>query len=87
MPREDGYDLIRAVRHLPVIEGGETPAVALTAYVRDEDAGSALAAGYHRHIKKPVVVEDLIAAVAELAAGRGRMAAASPKVEAVTPKI
>jgi signal transduction histidine kinase len=68
MPGEDGYDLIRTVRHLPVVEGGETPAVALTAYVRDEDAGAALAAGYHRHVRKPVVVAELIIAVAELAA-------------------
>jgi signal transduction histidine kinase len=87
MPREDGYDLIRAVRHLPVLEGGEIPAVALTAYVRDEDAGAALAAGYHRHIGKPVVVEDLIAAVAELAAGRGDVEASSLKVEAGSPKV
>jgi signal transduction histidine kinase len=87
MPREDGYDLIRAVRHLPVLEGGETPAVALTAYVRDEDVGSALAAGYHRHIRKPVVVEDLIVAVAELAAGRGTVEAATLKLEAGSPKV
>ena len=44
-------------------EGGLTPAVALTAYVRDEDVAAALAAGYQRHMRKPVVVSDLIAKV------------------------
>jgi signal transduction histidine kinase len=67
MPGEDGYDLIRRVRCLSGAEGGETPAVALTAYVREEDAGSALEAGYHRHLRKPVVVAEVIAAVAALA--------------------
>ena len=33
----DGNALIRRVRNLPVAEGGSTPAVALTAHVRDED--------------------------------------------------
>ncbi len=67
MPGEDGYDLIHRVRELPADAGGLTPAVALTAYVRVEDQNAAFAAGYQRHIKKPVVVSELIAAVAELA--------------------
>jgi signal transduction histidine kinase len=68
MPGEDGYDLIHRVRELPANAGGLTPAVALTAYVRTEDQNAALAAGYQRHIKKPVDVSELIAVVAELAA-------------------
>jgi len=68
MPGEDGYDLVQGIRDLPVDEGGLTPAVALTAYVRTEDQNAALAAGYHRHLKKPVDVSELIAVVAELAA-------------------
>jgi CheY-like chemotaxis protein len=68
MPGEDGYDLIHRVRELPASAGGLTPAVALTAYVRPEDQNAALAAGYQRHIKKPVDVSELIAVVAELAA-------------------
>ncbi len=68
MPGQDGYDLIRQVRDLPPHDGGRTPAVALTAYVRDEDADAALTAGYQRHIRKPVVVSELIGAVAALAA-------------------
>jgi signal transduction histidine kinase len=68
MPKQDGYDLIRIVREMTADDGGRTPAVALTAYVRDEDADAALAAGYQRHLRKPVVVSDLIGAVAALAA-------------------
>jgi len=67
LPGEDGYTLIRRVRALASQDGGNTPAVALTAYVRYQDANAALAAGYHRHIRKPVVISELIAAVAELA--------------------
>ena len=68
MPGEDGYALIRRVRSLGALEGGRTPAVALTAYVRAQDAHAALHAGYQRHIRKPVVIAELIAAVADLAA-------------------
>jgi signal transduction histidine kinase/ActR/RegA family two-component response regulator len=68
MPGQDGYDLIRLVRDRAPHDGGRTPAVALTAYVRPEDAAAALSAGYQRHIKKPVVVSELIVAVAALAA-------------------
>lgn len=70
MPGQDGYDLIRHVRELSADLGGLTPTVALTACVRPEDQDAALAAGYHRHIKKPVVASELISAVAELAATR-----------------
>ncbi len=67
MPGQDGYDLIRLVRELSPDDGGLTPAVALTAYVRPQDAETALSAGYQRHIRKPVVVSELIGAVAALA--------------------
>jgi signal transduction histidine kinase len=70
MPGQDGYDLIRCVRELSAANGGAVPAVALTAYVRTEDHDAALAAGYQRHIRKPVVISELIAAVAELAVTR-----------------
>jgi CheY-like chemotaxis protein/anti-sigma regulatory factor (Ser/Thr protein kinase) len=72
MPGEDGYDLIRQVRQLDPGDGGDTPAVALTAYVRGQDARAALNAGYHRHVRKPVVVDELIATLAELAASAQR---------------
>jgi len=72
MPGEDGYDFIRKVRELPPDEGGATPAAALTAYGGAGDRLRALAAGYHLHIPKPVLPEELIEVVAALARGRRR---------------
>jgi signal transduction histidine kinase len=66
MPEADGYELIRRVRSLAEDDGGNVPAIALTAYVRAEDAAAALSAGYQRHISKPVDVGQLIATVAAL---------------------
>ena len=42
MPVEDGYGLIKKVRALPKERGGQTPALALTAYARTEDRVRAL---------------------------------------------
>ncbi len=68
MPGEDGYSLIRRLRSLPPERGGQVPALALTAYARPEDRERALEAGYQRHLAKPVVPDQLIAAVADLVA-------------------
>jgi PAS domain S-box-containing protein len=70
MPREDGYDLIRRVR-----EGGYgadvLPAVALTAFAREEDRQRALGAGYQQHLAKPISVTRLLEITADLAALSG----------------
>jgi PAS domain S-box-containing protein len=66
MPGEDGYQLLRQVRALPVDEGGLTPAVALTAYGRAEDRIAALGAGYADHLAKPVTPAALAEAVARV---------------------
>jgi signal transduction histidine kinase len=70
MPDEDGFSFIRKVRSRPAGKGGDVPAAALTAYVRTEDRVRALAAGFQKHLPKPIDPSDLIAAVASLA-GRG----------------
>jgi signal transduction histidine kinase len=70
MPDEDGFSLIRKVRSRGAAEGGNVPAAALTAYARTEDRVRALAAGFQKHLPKPIDPSDLIAAVAALA-GRG----------------
>ena len=66
MPEEDGFDLIRRVRH-----AGHTPeslpAVALTAFANKDHADSALQNGFQLHMGKPVDADDLIKAVAGLA--------------------
>jgi len=67
MPHEDGYALIRKVRALSAERGGQIPALALTAYAREEDAQRAREAGYQRHVSKPVDPLALVAIVAELA--------------------
>jgi signal transduction histidine kinase/CHASE3 domain sensor protein/ActR/RegA family two-component response regulator len=66
MPLLDGYALIRRIRALPVDQGGRTPAVALTAYARTEDAQRAFAAGYQMHVAKPVEPLQLATVVANL---------------------
>jgi CheY-like chemotaxis protein/anti-sigma regulatory factor (Ser/Thr protein kinase) len=54
MPDEDGYQFIRKVRLVERLRGGTVPAIALTANARIEDRARALAAGYQRHMAKPV---------------------------------
>jgi signal transduction histidine kinase/ActR/RegA family two-component response regulator len=67
MPGEDGIDLIAKVRALGPERGGDIPAIALTAYARAEDRARVLAAGFQRHIAKPVEPSTLAAAIAVLA--------------------
>ena len=69
MPRQDGYTLIRRVRALGPKRGGDVPAIALTALVGDADRRAALSAGFQRHLSKPIDIERLVEAVAELSAG------------------
>jgi CheY-like chemotaxis protein len=65
MPEEDGYSLIRSLRR----DGVATPAIALTAYARKEDADEARAAGFQIHLSKPVDAGRLVDAVAALLPG------------------
>jgi signal transduction histidine kinase/DNA-binding response OmpR family regulator len=67
MPDEDGITLIRKLRALPAAKGGSIPAIALTAYAHSDDRENALAAGYQRHIAKPVEPSELVAALSALA--------------------
>jgi PAS domain S-box-containing protein len=76
LPGEDGYSLIARVRALPADDGGAIPAAALTAYARSEDSRRALAAGFHRHVVKPIQPSALAALVRDLADRRGARATA-----------
>ncbi len=67
MPEMDGYTLLRKVRLRPPAQGGRTPALALTAYARREDAERAFSAGFQTHAAKPVEPAHLVALVANLA--------------------
>jgi CheY-like chemotaxis protein len=67
MPDEDGYGLIEKIRRL---ENGVTdiiPAVAITAYAKDEDRERALSAGFQIYLAKPVELTELISVVARAA--------------------
>ena len=67
MPDEDGYGLIEKVRRL---ENGATqtiPAVAITAYAKEEDRERALSAGFQIFLAKPVELTELISVVARAA--------------------
>ncbi len=73
MPEVDGFELIGWVRALPREQGGQLPAIALTAFARPEDRLKALEAGFSTHISKPVEPGELIAAVASVAAKPAQM--------------
>ncbi|MCU0524536.1 MAG: ATP-binding protein [Elainella sp. Prado103] len=64
MPDMDGYELIHAIRRLPV--GGSIAAIALTAYAGESNQQQALKAGFQMHLSKPIEPADLIQAVLHL---------------------
>jgi len=67
MPGTDGFELIRIIRGRDASRGGTVPAIALTAYVREEDRARTLSAGFQAHVPKPVDAAELVCAVASLA--------------------
>jgi PAS domain S-box-containing protein len=66
MPEMDGYGLMRQVRALPPEQGGQMPAIALTAYAGEIDYQQAMLAGFQKHVPKPVEPTKLIEAIVEL---------------------
>jgi CheY-like chemotaxis protein len=66
MPGEDGYTFMRDLR----ATRSDIAAIALTAYASEHDVESALAAGFDRHLGKPVDFERLVANIDELAVAR-----------------
>ncbi len=61
----DGYELIRSLRSAGYT-AAMLPAIALTAFVRSEEISVAMAAGFQRHLGKPVNPQLLIETVAHL---------------------
>jgi PAS domain S-box-containing protein len=70
MPNEDGYMLIKKIRELNN-EFGRIPAIALTAYTKQEDRVRALATGFQEHMAKPVEPAELEKVIFDLI-GEGR---------------
>lgn len=63
MPEMDGYQMIQRIRSLPSSEGGEIPAIAITAFAQNEDRQRALDAGFQAHLSKPVSSRRLLSTV------------------------
>jgi PAS domain S-box-containing protein len=66
MPGMDGYALMQQIRARSQDAGGMIKAIALTAYAGESNRRHALAAGFHRHIAKPVEPEALVKAIVQL---------------------
>ena len=64
MPGMDGLTLMTQIRQLP--QGKNVPAIALTAYAAEIDKQSSFAAGFQKHLAKPISIPELITAITEL---------------------
>ena len=67
MPDIDGFTLIEQVRQLPANAGGQTPAIALTAYIRESDRQRTYDSGYQAHLAKPIDIDHLLLTIMALA--------------------
>ena len=65
MPEEDGHTLIRKIRQLTT-HNCNIPAIALTAYTKQEDRERSRNAGFQLHMTKPVEPTELIKAISNL---------------------
>jgi CheY-like chemotaxis protein len=70
MPEIDGYGFLRSFR--ASVARACVPAIALTAYAREEDADNAGRAGFEMHVAKPVDGGRLIEAVGDVVRQRSR---------------
>ena len=73
MPHEDGYAFVRRLRARAPSQGGEIPAVAVTAYASDGDRSSSDTAGYQAHVAKPFEPGTLARLVSRLANPKSRV--------------
>jgi PAS domain S-box-containing protein len=67
LPDVDGYELMQRIRQGLPEDGRTIPAIALTAYARQEDRTRALRAGYQTHLAKPVEAAELLMTIASFA--------------------
>lgn len=79
MPEMNGFELIQKIRSLKPSEGGQVPAIVLTAFARTEDRRRAMAAGFDTFVSKPVDPGELLAVVARSVI-RGKTASSGTKV-------
>jgi signal transduction histidine kinase/CheY-like chemotaxis protein len=75
MPEVDGFELMRRIRRRGPDAGGAIPAIALTAFTRQDDRSKALQAGFDDYLAKPVEAGALVERIADVAARRRQEAA------------
>ena len=63
MPGEDGYALLKHVKEWEKEHNRRIPAIAVTAYVSDQDVQRALVEGFAAHLGKPVEPSRLITTI------------------------
>ncbi len=63
MPEMDGHELLERMTEYRTPKGKQIPAIAMTAYVSEDDRQRALAAGFSAHISKPVELDVLMRAI------------------------
>jgi signal transduction histidine kinase/ActR/RegA family two-component response regulator len=66
MPGEDGYALLIRIRALDSDHARLIPAIAITAYAREEDRQRALSSGFQDYLTKPVELAQLISIISNL---------------------
>ena len=69
MPVEDGYAFVKRVQSSERHDVRTVPVVAMTAYARAEDRHRVLAAGFERHVAKPIEPAELVEVLTELTSG------------------
>jgi signal transduction histidine kinase/CheY-like chemotaxis protein len=74
MPEVDGFELMRRIRRRAAT--ADIPAIALTAFTRQDDRDKALQAGFTDYLAKPVEPAALAEAIRRVAARGGKEAAA-----------
>jgi CheY-like chemotaxis protein len=60
MPQMTGIDLIHRIRNLRTDQGGQVPAIAVSAFAAAPDRLLAQQAGFDSHVAKPVEPEELV---------------------------
>jgi NO-binding membrane sensor protein with MHYT domain/CheY-like chemotaxis protein len=71
MPDIDGFELMRRIRRRTAGAGGAIPAIALTAFTRQDDRRKAIQAGFDDYLAKPVEPGSLVAHIAQAVGQRG----------------
>jgi signal transduction histidine kinase/CheY-like chemotaxis protein len=71
MPEIDGFELMRRIRRRSAGAGGAVPAIALTAFTRQDDRSKAMLAGFTDYLAKPVEPGALVAHIAHAVGQRG----------------